>query len=253
MINLLKAEALKNKYNYGMYLTILFPIVISLLVLIYLQYNYNSFSSIDTLRFNPWSFFLGRYILPIYSFLYPVIIAIFVHSVCDIEDNNNNYKLLFTLPVSRYSVCSLKITFTAIILLFSVSIAYFLFFGGGLFLSKISPNYSFQNNDSTYIIFLYFIKLFITLSAILSIQFSLSFYFKNFTVPVGFSALITFISILMLNKSSYIYLVPYYSAHSAMGEFMNETISVEKYDYINIIYVIIFLILNRYLIKNMKA
>lgn len=253
-MNFFKNEILKNKYNYGIYTTILFPIIISFLIFFYLFFSYDQQQlSINDMNVNPWIFLLGRYVLPLYSLMFPILVSILAQATYDIEHKNNNFKLLFTLPVQRTFICYIKIVIPIVVILISVLIAYILFLGMGLLLGNICPNYNFISYNSTDIILLYYLKLLISLITILLLQLAFSVYLKSFVVPVGGATFFTFISIFFMNKEKFVEFVPYYSPYKAMIEFNEGVLFFDLYNYLNIGYIFLLLCLNIFLYKKMEV
>ena len=58
---------------------------------------------------NPWKIILGRNVFQFFYLLYPILVALFVYACCDVEYKNNNYKVLFTLPLDKSKIFFSKI------------------------------------------------------------------------------------------------------------------------------------------------
>lgn len=117
----------KNKEIFGV---LFLPTLVVLGVFFYLIYKV----PMEPIALNPWYGFLGRYVFMFFYMLFPVLIAVFVHSCCDVEYKNNNYKLLFTLPISHAKIYLAKALFILIIVSFSVVGAYVFFLLSGYLL-----------------------------------------------------------------------------------------------------------------------
>src|SRR5690606_16906978 len=133
----------KNKEIFGV---LLFPVLLILLIDGYIIYEVSKSGIADSIP-NPWKILLGRYVFQFFYLLYPILIAIFVYACCDVEYKNNNYKILFTIPVSRSEIFFSKALFIVLVILFSVILSYLAFLLSGYFLSLIYPEMGFQNYD----------------------------------------------------------------------------------------------------------
>lgn len=228
---------------------ITFPVIISLFVTILSLVNINS---IIPTNLNPWVFILGRYILNIYSLLYPIIIAIFVHSVFDIERKNNNFKLLLTMPISRINIFVVKIIYLILVLYISIFTSYLFFYISGYTLHFIEADFCFTKFNSNYIIILYFSKLLASLTIIILIQFLLSLIFKSFVFPVSFCSFITLLSI-MFHKNEWVEIIPYNFPHMCLCDFISGSRNISIFNLVNLMYIMIVVITCNMLIKRISV
>ena len=97
----------------------------------------------------------------------------------------------------------------------------------------------------------YFSYLFIALSAVSFIQYNLSLIFKSFVLPVGFAGFMTIFGIIAQNKD-YIYLIPYSTLWRLNYGFYNGTISFSKGEYVNITFVLFFIIISFFVFIRKK-
>ena len=239
-LSILKAEHYKTKRNLGILLILLFPLFITVFVDLYLVYKY---SDIYQYAYNPWTTVLGRYILSFYSFMYPLIIAIFCYSLCDIEYKHNNIKQLLTLPIAKHKIYLAKSVLLIEVILISVLSAYFLFILSGYVMSHTMQEYNFQNYDSRIIIATFFFKMLITSIALAFIQFLLSLTFNNFTIPVGI-ACFGVVFMLIAGRWEYIDMIPYASIWEGYSAFFQgSTELITKSEIINLAYILLFSLL----------
>lgn len=239
-LSILKAEHYKTKRNLGILLILLFPLFITIFVDLYLVYKY---TDVYQYAYNPWTSILGRYIFSFYSFMYPLIIAIFCYSFCDIEYKHNNIKQLFTLPIAKQKIYLAKSILLIEVILISVLIGYFLFMLSGYIMSYTMQEYNFQNYDNRIILATFFFKMFIASVAIAFIQFFLSLMFNNFTVPLGI-ACFGVVFMLIANNWEHINLVPYASIwESNSGFLQGSTELMTNVELINLVYILIFFLL----------
>jgi lantibiotic transport system permease protein len=235
----------KNKEIFGV---LFLPTLVVLCVFFYLIYN----APVEPIGMNPWYSQLGRYIFMFFYLLFPVLIAVFVYSCCDVEYKNNNYKLLFTLPISHINIYFAKALFILLIVSFSVIGAYILFLLAGYLLQFIAPNYGFQDFDFREVTFYIFFKLWIGCLAIAMVQFALSLFFRNFIYPIGFSLFVTIFSGVISSKKGSDF-IPYTSSPKSFENLMNQITSLERLDYINLLYVALFLGLSYFIFIRKKS
>lgn len=238
----------KNKEIFGV---LLLPVVLIFLIDGYIIYEINKSGIADSLP-NPWKILLGRYVFQFFYLLYPMLVAIFVYACCDIEYKNNNYKILFTIPLSKTEIFFSKTLFILLIILLSVILSYLAFLLSGYFLSLTYPEIGFQNYDYREVIFYTFLKLFITLSAISMIQLSISLAFKSFIYPIGFSMFMLVFSVLVVQKK-FSDFIPYTGSYKSLTNIMSESNSFARLDYSNIVMMLFFLLISYYLFKRKRV
>ncbi|NML72426.1 ABC transporter permease subunit [Chryseobacterium sp. RP-3-3] len=202
--------------------------------------------------FNPWKFILGRTVCMFLYMLYPILVSLFVHACCDVEYRNNNYKILFTLPVSKSKIFFSKVAFMLITVWFSILLTYFVFLLSGYLFSIIFPELGFQNYDFREVIFYIFLKFSITLSAITMVQLTLSLMFKNFIYPIGFSMFMLIFSGFANEKKFSDFLV-YTGGYRFLENLLVENISFGRLDYCNMAAIFVFAGVSFYLFVRKKA
>ncbi|MNI63183.1 ABC-2 family transporter protein [compost metagenome] len=175
--------------------------------------------------------------------------ALFVYACCDVEYKNNNYKVLFTLPLDKSKIFFSKAVFILLTILFSILFAYAAFLISGYILGLIYPVLGFQNHDYRMVIFFTFLKLFITLSAVSMIQLALSLLFKSFIYPIGVSMFMLVFSVFVAQKS-FSDFIPYTGTYKAFMNIMNENDGFERLDYSNIAMIILFMLISFCIFKR---
>ncbi len=240
----------KNKEIFGV---LLLPVLIIFAIDLYISYDAIS-SGINSAEgtSNPWKMVLGRTVFMFLYLLFPILVALFVHACCEVEYRNNNYKILFTLPVSKGKIFFSKALFIQITVFFSVFFSYLAFLLSGYLLSIIFPELGFQNYDFREVIFYIFLKLFITLSAISMVQLMLSLSFKNFIYPIGFGVFLLLFSTVIHQKKFSDFLI-YTGGYKSLENFMSENITFERLDYCNIAAIFIFIAISFYLFVRKKG
>ncbi|UWX58858.1 ABC transporter permease [Chryseobacterium oranimense] len=238
----------KNKEIFGI---LLIPILLVLAIDVYIMYDAISSGTAEASG-NPWKLTLGRYVFMFFYLLYPILVSLFVHACCDVEYRNNNYKILFTIPISKSKIYVSKVLFILITVLFSLLLSYVSVLASGYVLGIFLPGLGFQDYDYREVIFYTFLKFSITLSAIAMIQLALSLIFKNFIYPIGFSMFMLLFSGIAKDKAFSDFLV-YTGGYKSYENFMFENITFERLDYCNIAAVFIFAVLSFYLFVRKKG
>lgn len=240
----------KNKEIFGI---LLIPVLIIFAIDLYIGYDtITSGTDASEGTINPWKMSLGRTVFMFFYLLFPILISLFVHACCDVEYKNNNYKILFTLPVSKAKIFFSKALFILITVFFSVLLSYLTFLLSGYLLGLGFPDLGFQNYDFREVIFYIFLKFFITLSAIAMVQLSLSLMFKNFIYPIGFGVFMLLFSTIIQQKAFSDFLI-YTGGYKSLENLMNENISFERLDYFNILAICIGITVSFYLFVKKKG
>lgn len=239
-----RSEHFKMQKNIGVYLILLFPILITVFITSYMLYrNSDAIWNIEaTYVNNPWKYLLARYIFQFYSLLYPILTSILCFSVCDVEFKNRGYKLIFLLPIHRKFVFLSKLIFILRTLALSIGIAYLTFILAGFVCNYLLPGYKFSYYDVRIITLVYFIRVFAGLLTISMIQLTLSLLTRNFVIPLAFACLASFCALIM-QRWDYINFIPYYSGWRAFNDFAtNLTTVFTQIELINFGYLAIFLV-----------
>ncbi|MGN7865786.1 ABC transporter permease [Chryseobacterium sp. 22458] len=240
----------KNKEIFGI---LLLPVFIILAIDLYIAYDVlSSGSDAANGTSNPWKMMLGKTVFMFYYLLFPILTALFVHACCDVEYRNNNYKILFTLPVSKARIFFSKALFIQITVFFSVLFSYAAFLLSGYLLSIIFPELGFQNYDFREVIFYVFLKFFITLSAIAMVQLALSLLFKNFIYPIGIGVFMLLFSTIIHEKKFSDFLI-YTGGYKSLDNLIIENTVFERLDYSNIAAIFLFMAASFYLFIKKKG
>ena len=248
-IALFKAEHYKTKNNIAVLLFLLAPFAATLI-----GYAMNIGYTTDYPT-NPWTNLIGRKLVILYLF-YPMLISIFTYSLFDMEYRNNNLRRLFTSPFSVNNIFAAKILFLTEIIFFSTLIAYLSFISGGFVSSYLSPELLFQDYDIRLACFYLHVRLLTGLLTVSFIQFFLSITVRNFVIPIGFGSFMTifsFISNVIPSMKEYNHLNPYFAILNSINDFINyQSVSFEKNDYVCLVYLFVFLLVNLFTFKFRK-
>lgn len=240
-----KYKLLRNREIFGVLIA---PMLLIFAISAYIIYDITNSGGASAIP-NPWKVLLGRYVFQFFYLLYPILVALFVYACCDVEYKNNNYKILFTLPISKSNIFFSKAVFILLTLLFSILFAYAAFLISGYLLSLIYPVLGFQNYDYREVIFYTFLKLFIALSAIAMIQLALSLVFRSFIYPIGVGMFMLVFSVLVAQKS-FSDFIPYTGAYNAVMNIMSENDSFARLDYCNMLMAVLFMLISFCLFKR---
>lgn len=251
-LSILQAEHYKSKRNQAILLILIFPIAVSVFSSLYQIYKLYQDNNEVIHPLNPWISIVGIIIIPLFSFLYPFLIAILCYSLCENEYKNDNYKQLLTLPVSTIKIYTAKIVYLVEIILLTILIAYTSFLLSECLLAYLYPQLPFQDYDMQNVIFTYFIKLFISLLAIGLVQYCLSLTFKNFIIPIGINCFMSIFAMLFTTKWEYYYLIIYNSSYRTYTLFNEEISELGKSEYWNGIYIFLFSIIGYLIFKQKK-
>lgn len=202
---LFKAELIKTRGTHGFLITLLIPLLITILQFSIFYFKHAQFAGTGM---NPWGImgrnlfnFLGIIVMP----MYVVVIAYLVNFT---EHQANSWKYLFALPIPKFQIYSAKSLLALLWLLLFCVLLSLLFLASGQLLSQVRPDIGFQDYTITRPFLAAMIKLFLCGVGILSIQFFLSIYWKDFIRPVGIGLGLT-IAGFILSSWEHIYIFPY--------------------------------------------
>lgn len=214
--DVLSAEIIKTKRTWNFSLVLLFPVVVTFIILGYFIKNLLGEESGD--GSNLWMHY-SRVFFQFYYLLYPILAAIIAFSLSNIEHRNNGFKQIFTFPTNKFSIYFSKVFILLFWMLCSLLLAYSLLVLSGNGLSYLFPQAGLQDYNINQIIITFFLRIFLTLISIISIHFFLSIYWDNFIVSVG-SACFLVIFGLVVYKWKYSYIIPYCNLQKAFINFL---------------------------------
>ncbi|MDR2473307.1 MAG: ABC transporter permease [Tannerella sp.] len=233
ILTLIRSEQYKSKGNQGALWALLFPVAIVLLGAAYAVFSGRTGVT--------WTSVYGDFVLTLFNLTYPMVIALVVFSLCSLEYRNDNLKLIFTLPVKASSIYVAKFTYLFFVV-FASALAGFLSFilcgyiiglsGAGTFDFAFMP-----------IIAVAFVRLFIALMVIASIQNVISWLFRSFVTPVGFACFITFAAMFAFSGKTWYGYVPYVSIQKALRGMLNSVSVLDRSDCFGIAIILLFAIL----------
>lgn len=250
IIKAFQAELIKSRRTYGFLLSIIIPVLVAVLQFLIFYFKHEYFAKIGR---NPWNImggnlynFNGIIILPIYL----VIIAYLINFT---EHRSGSWKYLFSLPVPKFTIYTAKILLVFLWMLIFCTLSTLLLYAGGYLLSVMRPDIGFQDYNSNLLIGITSIKLFISGAGILSFQFFISIYWKDFIRPVGIGVACVIIA-LILNSWESIYIFPYSHPKQVAESFMNkETQILIKPLFLSISYAVVFFLGGYFLLSKQEV
>lgn len=214
-VDVLSAEIIKTKRTWNFSLFLLFPIIITIIVFGYYTTELLQQESVGGV--NIWLHY-SRVFFQFYYLFYPILAATIAFSLSNIEHRNNGFKQIFTFPVNKFYIYFSKVVLLLFWMFCSLLLAYSLLVISGNMLSYLFPEAGFQDYNINSIIVTFFLRIFLTLIAIISIHFFLSLYWDNFIISVG-SAVFFVIFGLIVYRWEYSYLIPYCNLMKAFTHF----------------------------------
>ena len=143
-------------------------------------------NNIIRLNVNPWVRYANAS-LTIYSlFILSAIVVLITSFVANIENKSNGWKLVYTMPVSRWSIYSSKFIVLVLLLIFNLLLLYLTIWISGFILAFILPEYEFSFYQPEWSdVFARSIHAIISVLGVIGIQYFLTIRFRNFLVPLG--------------------------------------------------------------------
>lgn len=194
----LQSEFQKTKNSWGLRLSILGPVAVTLII--FLGFLDNAENASDAS--NPWLDYC-KYVFQFFFFLYPLFVALLAFLLSNIDHKNQGFKHIFTQPAPKLYFYVSKV----LILLFWVASS--LLTGAlmiwllGQVLSILVPAYGFQTYPFPVEIWIFLFRLGITLLGILSIHFFMSLYWDNFIVTVGSAVFLLVLGMVVFSHWKY--------------------------------------------------
>ncbi len=201
----LRSEFFKSKRTLALATTVWLPLSMAALFFGLFYLKSEDFAKTGM---NPW-LTLAYNLFGLYSVLIlPMYAMVVAFSTNQIEHVANAWKNVFTLPYPRLTIYLAKWAFAfLLLLLFSVLLCGLIFVTGNL-LAVLKPEIGFQDYSSYDLIGFLFLKFFLVVLGVFSIQFLLSFIWRDFIRPVGLGLGLT-IAGAILAGWKYAWIFPY--------------------------------------------
>ena len=197
-------ELFKLKRSFAFWLTIIGASFIPLIYFIYYALKYKSLIPADDV--NPWDNFLTIQIMSAASLLIPLFIVLITSLIIQIEHKANAVKFVFTQPMPKWSIYFSKLLSVIGMIVFTYALFFMMMVISGkaagtlhheLGLLSHSPNLS----QPLKLLF----RSFIASMGIVSIQFWISFRFKNFIVPLGIGIVLVITGLIVFQAEESVY------------------------------------------------
>lgn len=204
-----KAELIKTKRSASFWLSLIGAGVIPMIF--FLSYMIKSAKAATFLKESPWDAHLLQGWQAFSAFLLPMFVILICSQIPQIEYKNNTWKQVFASPQSIGNIFFSKYIAIIIMILFL-----FLMFNIFMILAAVVPNlffskFTFLKNSIDWVELLRLnFKTFVSLLAIISIQYWFSLRFRNFIVPIGLGLALLVTSLILLQfQWEHIAKVPY--------------------------------------------
>jgi len=245
LISTIIAESQKAKNTFTSWFTVLGSLLLPLLF--FLIYLFRSSYFIPDKGVNAWTQFFNHNFGALGSLLFTFFVILVVGLNLNMEHKANSWKKLFVLPVRKDILFTGKLLFMMVqifasLLLFAISMLFF-----GIILGLIHPELGFLSShpDITYL-FELVLRMFISVLAVLSIQYFLSIFFDNIIIPISIGMFLTIASIILANGWSYVIYDPYAYSYIFVKN-MNAEVNIPSWHGITtpeIMSVVYFIIIN---------
>lgn len=214
LINIIRADFYKIKGSYILAMTMISPFLIVFLA-DFLTFSISRSSIIEGM--NPWDI-LSKYLFVLNAFMIPMVISLLCFQINNIENKANGYRISFIAPISRKSIYFSKICILLSLLTTLVLLIISLNLLSGFILQTINPKLLFNHYNIFNQIFLYYMKLYVTMISILFIQFTLSFFIRNILINTGFPLFFIVFGV-FISTWTHTYIYPYAFGFVVLNEF----------------------------------
>lgn len=201
----LQSEFIKSKRTFALTGIILMPLTIGIVsfLIFYLKSDY--FAATET---NMWLLFGGNVFGILTGLLLPFFIIVVSFANSNLETRADAWKNLFTLPVPKSTVYTAKFIFNLLQIAVSLILLCLIIFADGYLLSIVKPELRFQDYNESALIISFFVKVFISMIGLYSIQSAINILWNDFIKSVGLGFLLA-VTGLMLTGWSNGYLFAY--------------------------------------------
>lgn len=215
-LQVLRGEALKTRRSWGLTLSLLGPLAVSLIVFAYFVKESEWVrQSTDNLWYS-----LGRYHFNFFFLLYPLFTALIAFLICNVEHRANGFKQLFVLPAPKFSFYASKLLLLLGWLTASLALSMGFVYGMGYLLELLFPGSPFDQFAPPGTFRTFFWQLSVALLPVLAIHYFLSIYFDNFIITVG-AACFLLVFGMMVYQWDKGYLIPYTYFTAAFMEYVS--------------------------------
>lgn len=202
----LRAELLKTKRSLAFVVALVAPVVVVVLQ-IAMYFDYMDFY-LGGAEDNPWPVF-NQTMLTYWALLVmPLFITLQTTLIAQVEQRQNNWKLLYTQPIPRWMIYIAKYLLGGMLLLASALVLIALMFGAGQLLYLFFPGYSFNAPFPIFDALLDTLLVCSVSALLLSLHTWISLRFQNFVTPLGIGIGATVIGLFVFG-SDWVYWYPW--------------------------------------------
>lgn len=243
---LLQAEIYKTLRSKHIMMLVLSPLLISALLLLYVIFKNHAGLFNETIlayEGNPWLTFWSRYTLPLFSLLLPPIVITLSYIVCDMEFRNDNIRMLFAFPVTKWRLYLSKVSVIIIlvaILIFTTWIAFVL---GGYLLGYLIPAYQFAAHPIWTESLQVLLRILLASFSVGTFGLLVSLLSRSFTIPILLGCFLTALAVFVTNETVGEYLPFATFTYIASVRPIEELTTFGQRDIINILFGIIALLI----------
>jgi len=203
----IKAEMIKARRSAAFWLCLVGSAFIP--VIFFLIYTIKPDRNYARMAVDPWRTHFMEGWQSFSVFLLPMFVILTCSLIPQIEYKNNTWKQVFASPLSTGNIFFSKyISIIAMVVILFVSFNFFMLMAGVLS-DVLHPKYTFLESAVGWArLFKFIVKSFVSLLAIIAIQYWLSLRFRNFIVPIGIG-MVFLVSALIIVSWEHIDKVPY--------------------------------------------
>ncbi|WP_207430850.1 ABC transporter permease [Sabulibacter ruber] len=214
----LSAESLKIKNSWALWLSVLAPL--SVVGMTFLVFFFRG-DRILKPGADPWFHWVGNNFMATSQLLLPMFLALVTALVNGIEHNSYGWKQLYAAPVPKWTVFVNKY----LLLLWLTLVSFVTFWAGllaaGYLLGFLKPEFGFQHYQHVAHISIGAFRIFLASLFILTLQFCISFQFRNIAVSIGSG--IMFVLAFLIGSSwehigYYPYSWPFFAANTSTSK-----------------------------------
>ncbi|MDP4276298.1 MAG: ABC transporter permease [Bacteroidota bacterium] len=204
----LQAEWKKSRHTFAS--TLIFSGAFLVPVVSFLIYFFRWQHFIPDHGTNAWNEFIDMNLSLSAGLLFPFLVILIVALNLMLENKADSWKRLYILPIRRETLFWGKLLFLAI-QLFCCTVLFFITIPlTGIILGLIHPELAFLNHSLDIVFLLTLsIRFYISLLAILSIQYFISLAFSNIIVPIATGMMLIIVSIIVVQGWNQAYYDPY--------------------------------------------
>jgi hypothetical protein len=204
----LQSEFYKSRKTLGLWSAIILPLALTFLVALGFYFNSTRVEKLPPMFL--WLSFASAILGVMGSLLLPIFIVFVGYSVNNVEHKADTWKTLFTLPISRWAIYTAKFIFACLLVLLCLMLFAGATIAFGHLLELLKPQLKFSGYSMAGQLFQLYFKLFLAATSIISLQFLMSLFWKDFLKPMGIGFIGTIVGVIVFTKQwTYAYLFPY--------------------------------------------